>query len=589
MYRITRFILIATVILSAYCLILLACMIPWVWLAIAALAVIAACKKGYQYTAMGTARWSDEQDLRRAGMLGGNGLCVGYVEGSNSKLAGLKALFSSRLPAEEACQQFLAAFPRKLPRHLVGLSKAVHTAVFAPTGVGKGVSVVIPHLLTSPDSMVVVDFKGENAKITAEARRKMGHKIVILDPFRVVTQTPDTFNPFDSIHADDPLAIDEVRDLAAALVVRTGEQKEPQWDDSAEIWIAAMAACVIQYGEGENRSLQTMRLLLTDPQKMQKAIELMCSSPEWEGMLARMGHGLTRYVDRELGSVLTTTNRHLRFLDTIAVAASTKSSSFDPADLYKTKMTVYLVIPPQHMTAQTALLRMWIGSFLMAVVKGGLQNKNKVTFILDEAASLGHMDVIESAVDKFRGYGIGLIFLYQSLGQLLKCFPKGQEQTLLSNVTQVFFGVNDQQTAEYVSARLGEETIIVASGGTSSGTSTNKSQRDSSTGTSMNINHNWAQQGRKLLKPEEVVALPERIAVTFTPGVPPIWTRLVRYYEDGFGKKPDRFWPAVKALGEAVCFLVTVGLFAVVLTGVAGQQRVGVQAVPAPQQEWQLK
>ena len=69
---------------------------------------------------------------------------------------------------------------------LVRLPKAVHTAVFAPTGVGKGVSCVIPFLLTSDESAVVVDFKGENFRLTAEHRRKaFGHQIVVLDPFKI--------------------------------------------------------------------------------------------------------------------------------------------------------------------------------------------------------------------------------------------------------------------------------------------------------------------------------------------------------------------------------------------------------------------
>src|SRR5581483_5793073 len=33
-----------------------------------------------------------------------------------------------------------------------------HVAVLAPTGVGKGVSIICPYLLTCPDSMVVIDF-----------------------------------------------------------------------------------------------------------------------------------------------------------------------------------------------------------------------------------------------------------------------------------------------------------------------------------------------------------------------------------------------------------------------------------------------
>src|SRR5690606_27097951 len=94
-------------------------------------------------------------------------------------------------------------------------------------------------------------------------------------------------------------------------------------------------------------------------------------------------------------------------------------------------------------------------------------------FILDEAASLGRMECIEDAIDKYRGYGVRLQFYYQSPGQLKKCFPEDEGRTLLSNTTQVYFAVNDNHTAEYVSARVGEGTIVVSSGGTSSGSSTN--------------------------------------------------------------------------------------------------------------------
>lgn len=158
-----------------------------------------------------------------------------------------------------------------------------------------------------------------------------------------------------------------------------------------------------------------------------------------------------------------------------------------------------------------------------------------VHFVLDEAASLGHLESLDDAIDKYRGYGVRLQLYYQSLGQLKKCWPEGGDQTLLSNTSQVFFGVNDPQTAEYVSARLGDETIIVASGGTSSGTSRqggDSGQRSSSY--SSNQNDNWSQQARRLLKPEEVMALPERTAISFMPGVPPICTRLIRYYEKDF-------------------------------------------------------
>lgn len=161
----------------------------------------------------------------------------------------------------------------------------------------------------------------------------------------------------------------------------------------------------------------------------------MHESDAWNGMLARMGGQLMHFVDKEKSSTLTTVARHLRFLDTLPIATNTQKSSFDPARLRSGKMTIYLVLPPEHMRSQTPLLRLWIGSQLRAVVSTGLNERDKVHFVIDEAASLGHYEQIDDAIDKFRGYGIRLQFYFQSLGQLKKCFPNGQEEPQLGNPT----------------------------------------------------------------------------------------------------------------------------------------------------------
>src|SRR6266542_3084243 len=130
------------------------------------------------------------------------GLILGRLPNAStpSRFKAAAALFNPRVGSKDACQRFLRAMRgRKAKGPLVTLPNAVHTAIFAPTGVGKGVSCVIPFLLTCDESCVVVDFKGELAQITAKARQKMGHRVVLLDPFNAVTKTPDSFNPLDFI------------------------------------------------------------------------------------------------------------------------------------------------------------------------------------------------------------------------------------------------------------------------------------------------------------------------------------------------------------------------------------------------------
>jgi type IV secretion system protein VirD4 len=539
MYKLCRLLLIAFVAVCGYCLCLSLAVFGGVILFFLALSVVAwAARRKKELSAYGTARFAKEDELERAGMTAGQGLLVGTLLESQrpSIPSATLAVFNPRVASDVACKRFLRAiFPGidKTPTR-VRLSTAVHTAVIAPTGVGKGVSCVVPFLLECTDSCVVVDFKGENALLTMKRRRQMGHRVVLLDPYRMVTADPDCLNPLDFIDKESPHVIDEIRDLAESLVIRTGQEREPHWNDSAETWIAAAIAAVVEHGDADDRSLQTVRdLLASGPDKLDIMAKLLCESQGCGGMLARLGYQLTQFKDKELASTLTTTNRFLRHLDTLAVLASTKTSTFNPGGLLAGKMTVYLVLPPEHARAQSPLLRTWITALLRAVLRGGLQERNRVHFLLDEAASLGHLDCLDDAVDKYRGYGVRLTFIYQSLGQLKKCFPEGQDQTLLSNVTQVFFGVNDLQTAEYISNRLGDATIVVTSGSTSRGTTRNHSYRDSgSYSTSWNQTESWQQLGRKLLKPDEVMAMSQRTAISFVPGLYPVATQLIRYYED---------------------------------------------------------
>ena len=177
MYMLARLLLISAIAVTCYCIVIVAMRFGGlVYLAIPVIILaFANRRKGGVYTAHGTARWATLGDLQYAGMVGARrGPIIGKVV-SNTKTPVRKALdelFSFSVSSKEACEQFFDSIrffnrPQR-SSELVRLPNAVHTAVFAPTGVGKGVSCVIPYLLTSNESSVVVDVKGENFHLTAE-------------------------------------------------------------------------------------------------------------------------------------------------------------------------------------------------------------------------------------------------------------------------------------------------------------------------------------------------------------------------------------------------------------------------------------
>jgi type IV secretory pathway TraG/TraD family ATPase VirD4 len=188
----------------------------------------------------------------------------------------------------------------------------------------------------------------------------------------------------------------------------------------------------------------------------------------------------------------------------------------------------------------------------------------RVFFVCDEAATCGNLTSIEDALDKYRSYGIRLILAYQSMGQLNECWPNGKSQTVLSNCTQIFAGVQDNHTAEYVSARCGTGTIEVGSTTTNSG----RSHGDYSTGTSYSSGSSttWSYQKREILQPAEVMALPQTTAITFARGFPhPIATKLVRSFEEPALCSGSSFKSSALMLARSASFLFLSLCFALMM------------------------
>jgi type IV secretory pathway TraG/TraD family ATPase VirD4 len=119
-----------------------------------------------------------------------------------------------------------------------------HLMTIAPTGTGKGRSVIIPNLLTYTGPIVVVDPKGENYAVTARARREMGQTVVKLDPFGITQDGGcDSFNPFDILDFTQSSINDEARMLADLVMVGAKSLKEPFWDN----WASTVIAGVVIY------------------------------------------------------------------------------------------------------------------------------------------------------------------------------------------------------------------------------------------------------------------------------------------------------------------------------------------------------
>lgn len=411
-------------------------------------------------TAYGSARLASHMQLEANGLIGGGGLILGRA-GWCMPPTWRQALFGLLNPfcrSESAVRQFLTALvPKSGEGRMIRLRTFTHLCTFAPAGKGKSVAVLVPNLRSYSGSCVIVDPKAELFKLTAWYRRwALGHRIVRIDPFKLTKKSPpsDTLNPLDFLNPGDPDFLDNCRDLANMLIVRQGTETDPHWNDAAELCLTAFIAYVRACEqEPEHRNLQSVRGLVSSPVRFAQAIADM--QADSDPVIQRLGSQLEWFKERELNSVMTSLTRHVSWMDSPAVAANMRRSSFDPRWLKSRRTTVYLVLPHDKLTTLAPLMRMWLGTILRVVTKGQANESRKVLFLIDEAAHIGRVKALEDALTLMRGMGVRLWFFFQSLDQLKKCFGE-HFQTALDNFdTQQFFGTNSFETADAISKKLG--------------------------------------------------------------------------------------------------------------------------------------
>jgi type IV secretion system protein VirD4 len=484
-------------------------------------------------TAFGTACWATEDALRATGMLGHAGIILG----------------------------------RTMRGKLIRAASYCHVLLVGATGAGKGVSIIIPNLLAYfRGSIVCFDCKGDLYATCGKRRAAAGQRIIRLAPFN---NGKDTFNPLDTIPKNSSMLVDHARAMAESLVVRSGSENDPHWNDKAAQVICALLVLVLMRFEGEDRSLSSVSEIAADPKMLAAAGDKL---REMGGLPARLGNQLQTLFDnervgalsREGAGVLSTVVRHLAFLNSDLVAKSIASSTFNLSVLLKPGTTLFLQIPPDQLEAQKGLLRCWISSLVRMIGSAGDERAGEVLCLLDEASALGGLSAVEEALVRGRSAGVRMLLAYQSDSQVQAAFK--EKPTLLYDncTTQIYLGASSIETAERISKSLGEWTQVLEGYGENDSTSSTEGGPHPSRQTSQGSSFNYSVNGRALLRPDEILKLSDDYLIAFQRGMPPILARRIKWYSD-----PD-FKPAALRFLTVVAWILVAGGVAVIVRTLLG-------------------
>lgn len=437
-------------------------------------------------TAHGTAKWATKGQLQKNGLFAKHGIILGRLNG--------------RLVREHA------------NKHLLTL---------APNRAGKGVSAIIPNLLTWQGSVLVIDPKGENAVVTARARRAMGQTVYVLDPWGITGQARARFNPLLALVPPSHDIAEDAALLADGLIIPAAKGEEEFWNNEARALISGLLMHIATTELPEERTLGKFRAMLTAGEDgFDSILDEMAENNSAHGLIARTARRIRQKSDKERSGVMSTAQAQTHFLDSPRMTEVLSASSFDLRDLKNGHMTIYLVLPADRLATHGRWLRLIVGLCLSALTRDRQIPSTPVLFMLDEFAALGRLQAVETAMGLLAGYGVLLWPILQDLSQLQDLYPNRWKSFLANAGAVQAFGVNDLGTARHLSDMLGHRTVMVRQHGRNGRTEYDQSSES------------YSATSRPLLMPQEIMRLPRYKELLLLQGAEPVLADRVRYFAD---------------------------------------------------------
>lgn len=440
---------------------------------------------------------------------------------------------------------------RKTQRNLNAL-------IIGSSGSGKSRYYVMPNLAQANTSFLVTDPKGEVQRAMGQGLKDKGYQIRSLN--LIDFDRSDTFNPlryFNPEQAEVDCAI-----LVENLITNTSGQKPSGnsdfWEKAERALLTAFVS-YIYFTKGTQGTLIDVVDMLAKMQASEENeeaiseidaifestaeyIEMFDQNPdEYDHEAAVMLNGLrfscsqyniyTQGAGETKKSIIISLGVRMAPLHMAQLRRILGSDTIDADQVGKRRSAIFLVIPDSHQ-AFSFIASIFYELFFERNMYLADHNPSgrlevPVQCFMDEFANIGKLPSFERKIAVIRSRGISTSIIMQTYAQG-KSLYKDDWETIVGNCDSLLFlGGNEPSTTEFISKRLGKETII------SQDTSEQK-------GTNGSWSRSLRSQGRELMTPDEIGRLDGGTCLYLLRGIPPFKSRKLQAPKTGsFDYKPE--------------------------------------------------
>ncbi|MBN3804347.1 type IV secretory system conjugative DNA transfer family protein [Paraburkholderia sp. Ac-20336] len=407
----------------------------------------------------------------------------------------------------------------------------------APARSGKGVGIVIPNLLSFPDSVVVLDIKQENYAATAGFRRAYGQEVYLFNPFAEDART-HRYNPLSAI-SDGLFRVGDILAIGYALYPPGGH--DDFWKDQARNLFLGIVLLLCEWRDarraGKGASVPDYPVTMGEVLRqssgngMPVKVWLQRALVQHRDLLSgQCVDALNRFLsndDKVLASVLATFNAPLTIWANPVVDAATSANDFDPRDLRRRRMSVYIGVTPDHLAEAALIVNLLFSQVINLNTKQLPEADPTLRFqcllLLDEMTAIGKIHILARAVAYMSGYNLRLLSIVQSIAQLESVYGRADARTFITNhAMQILYAPREQKDANDYSEMLGTFTDQ----------SRSVSRPNAFFGGRGGSSESVSEQRRPLLLPQELKELGRDKEIIVLENIKPILADRICYWRD---------------------------------------------------------
>jgi len=401
-----------------------------------------------------------------------------------------------------------------------------HCVLLGGSGSGKSFRFMMPNLLqASGCSYIITDPKGELLNKYGKYLEKQGYKVKVFNLDNM--EHSCAFNPFMYLRDSK-----DVTKMVNAFMANTdggeGVKKGDIWDKLSTIQLEAAVFLIMDIYPPEKHNWFEVANILrkANPDKdengniIENEIDLLFNrlNTKKPGHIAYIKWQDFKSIAKSDATVASALGSTIARLSRFGNEEVRKITSFDNVELDKIgteKTALFCITPATDDTYNFLIAMMYIQLFdTLVAVANRKENKGKLPvycrFLLDEFANIARIPDFDKYFAYMRSFGVSITIAIQNLAQLKAMYEK-QWQTILGNADSfLFLGTTENETAEYISKRLGAATI-------------NDKERTGKNNKVVKYRH----LKRNLMEPNEILLMEEDECILFLSRRKPIFDKKI--------------------------------------------------------------